>query len=40
MPNTLPKSMISLSDELMNSVMRAAEPLQPRDHGAFLEALI
>ena len=39
MPNTLPSSMISLSDEQMNSVMRAAEPLQPRDRGAFLEAL-
>ena len=38
MPNTLPNSMISLSDEQMNSVMRAAEPLQPRDRGAFLEA--
>ena len=39
MPNILPNSMISLSDEQMNSVMRAAEPLQPRDRGAFLEAL-
>ena len=39
MPNILPNSMISLSDEQMNSVMRAAEPLQPRDRGAFLEVL-
>jgi hypothetical protein len=31
------KTPISLSDQQLDAVLRAAEPLQPRDRGLFLE---